>query len=72
MALYYNQSSMKTELTEWNIHMILLEWRIGCGQASPMVAAYQKKVQESSNFSGHKTDVSVDLQYILETWRSKL
>lgn len=50
----------------------LLEWLTGCGQASLMMAAYQKKVQESSNFSGHKTDVSAGLQYILEAWRSRL
>lgn len=49
----------------------LLEWLTGCGQASPMMAAYQKKVQESSNFSGHKTDVSVDLQYFLEAWKKQ-
>ena len=50
----------------------LLEWLTGCGQASPVMAAYQKKVQDSSNFSGHNADVSAGLQYILEAWRSRL
>lgn len=72
MALYYNQSSMETELIRMEYTYDLLEWLTGCGQVSPMMAAYQKKVQESSNFSGHKTDVSVDLQYFLEAWRSRL